>query len=169
MSFFVGRRDPPTTVSWLINYNYSFFFQFKALRLCEYIKPLKFILLGFFVTNASCCGVGTHNAYGCGLPNVHSKLCEYQRSYLFFDGRHNTEKAQESFGHLLFGADPNVIQPMNVRELIVYPVDEPMSEVWLPTTSAMVQASDSSSSASRGYEFYWVSINHIWFSQKSDS
>ncbi|KAL0864214.1 hypothetical protein Bca101_043332 [Brassica carinata] len=105
----------------------------------------------FFVTNSSCCGVGTHNAYGCGFPNVHSKLCEYQRSYLFFDGRHNTEKAQESFGHLLFGADPNVIQPMNVRELVTYPVDEPMREFWLPTTSSV---SDSSSSSSHGYEFY---------------
>ncbi|XP_010502012.1 PREDICTED: inactive GDSL esterase/lipase-like protein 23 [Camelina sativa] len=90
----------------------------------------------FFVTNSSCCGIGTHNAYGCGLPNVHSKLCEYQRSYLFFDGRHNTEKAQEMFGNLLFGADPNVIQPMNVRELVVYPADEPMRESWMPTTSA---------------------------------
>ncbi|XP_010462304.1 PREDICTED: inactive GDSL esterase/lipase-like protein 23 [Camelina sativa] len=104
----------------------------------------------FSITNSSCCGVGTHNAYGCGLPNVHSKLCEFQRSYLFFDGRHNTEKAQEMFGHLLFGADPNVIQPMNVRELVVYPVDEPMRESWEPTTSTTVQASDSS----RGYEFY---------------
>ncbi|CAN6997526.1 hypothetical protein IGI04_018851 [Brassica rapa subsp. trilocularis] len=105
----------------------------------------------FLVTNSSCCGVGTHNAYGCGFPNVHSKLCEYQRSYLFFDGRHNTEKAQESFGHLLFGADPNVIQPMNVRELVTYPVDEPMREFWLPTTSSV---SDSTSSSSHGYEFY---------------
>nr|VDD61286.1 unnamed protein product [Brassica oleracea] len=108
----------------------------------------------FLVTYSSCCGVGTHNAYGCGFPNVHSKLCEYQRSYLFFDGRHNTEnirKAQESFGHLLFGADPNVIQPMNVRELVTYPVDEPMREFWLPTTSS---ASDSTSSSSQGYEFY---------------
>ncbi|CAH8255599.1 unnamed protein product [Arabidopsis lyrata] len=84
----------------------------------------------FSVTNISCCGVGTHNAYGCGLPNVHSKLCEYQRSYLYFDARHNTEKAQEAFAHLIFGADPNVIQPMNVRELIVYPVNEPMREFW---------------------------------------
>ncbi|KAH0873312.1 hypothetical protein HID58_070674 [Brassica napus] len=106
----------------------------------------------FLVTYSSCCGVGTHNAYGCGFPNVYSKLCEYQRSYLFFDGRHNTEKAQESFGHLLFGADPNVIQPMiNVRELVTYPVDEPMREFWLPTTSS---ASDSTSSSSHGYEFY---------------
>ncbi|KAJ0242359.1 GDSL esterase/lipase 22 [Hirschfeldia incana] len=81
-------------------------------------------------TNVSCCGTGTHNAYGCGLPNVHSKLCEYQRSYLYFDGRHHSEKAQESFAHLLFGADPNVIQPMNIRELITYPANTNMSEFW---------------------------------------
>ncbi|VVB00287.1 unnamed protein product [Arabis nemorensis] len=102
----------------------------------------------FFVTNSSCCGVGTHDAYGCGLPNVHSRLCDYQRSYLFFDGRHNTEKSQEMFSHLLFGADQNVIQPMNVRELVVYPVDEPMRDFWVPQTSESV----SSSSSSRGYE-----------------
>lgn len=59
----------------------------------------------------------------------------------------------------MFGADTNVIQPMNVRELVVYPVDEPMRESWVPPKSATVQASDSSSSSSRGYEFYWVSIN----------
>ncbi|KAF8049695.1 hypothetical protein N665_2144s0002 [Sinapis alba] len=84
----------------------------------------------FAETNISCCGIGSHNAYGCGSPNVHSKLCEYQRSYLYFDGRHNTEKAQESFAHLLFGADPNVIQPMNTRELITHPVNTNMSEFW---------------------------------------
>lgn len=61
---------------------------------------------------------------------MHSKLCEYQRSYLYSDARHNTEKAQESFAHLLFGADPNVVQPINIRELITYPVNEDMSEFW---------------------------------------
>ncbi|CAN8288050.1 unnamed protein product [Cochlearia groenlandica] len=113
----------------------------------------------FSVTNSSCCGVGTHNAYGCGLPNVHSKLCEYQRSYLFFDGRHNTEKAQEMFAHLLIGADTNVINPMNVRELVVYPVDEPMRELWFPTNdqaTSSVKTSDTTTSSlsSRGYEVY---------------
>ncbi|CAN7028803.1 unnamed protein product [Brassica rapa subsp. trilocularis] len=116
------------------------------------ITPQRSLGYRFLRTNVSCCGIGTHTAYGCGLPNVHSKLCSYQRSYLFFDGRHNTEKAQESFGHLMFGADPNVIQPMNIRELVTYPVGEPMREAWLPTTSATVQARASSSSTSPGYE-----------------
>ncbi|KFK38778.1 hypothetical protein AALP_AA3G159100 [Arabis alpina] len=86
----------------------------------------------FFVANASCCGVGTHNAYGCGMSNVHSKLCEYQRSYFFFDGRHNTEKAQEELAHLLYGADPNVVQPMTIRELITFPTGANMREYWEP-------------------------------------
>ncbi|VVA97594.1 unnamed protein product [Arabis nemorensis] len=91
----------------------------------------------FLVTNSSCCGVGTHNAYGCAFSNVHVKLCEYQRSYLFFDGRHNTEKAQEEFAHLLYGANLNVIQPMNIRELIVYPVGTNMREYWEPNKSSI--------------------------------
>ncbi|KAJ0264034.1 hypothetical protein HA466_0024570 [Hirschfeldia incana] len=86
----------------------------------------------FYVANSSCCGVGTHNAYGCGMANVHSKLCEYQRSYFFFDGRHNTEKAQEEIAHLLYGANTNVIHPMTVRELIVFPAKENMREFWEP-------------------------------------
>ncbi|CAN7001462.1 unnamed protein product [Brassica rapa subsp. trilocularis] len=89
----------------------------------------------FYVANSSCCGVGTHNAYGCGMANVHSKLCEYQRSYFFFDGRHNTEKAQEEIAHLLYGANTNVIHPMTVRELIVFPAKENMRELWEPNTS----------------------------------
>ncbi|ESQ48564.1 hypothetical protein EUTSA_v10020881mg [Eutrema salsugineum] len=86
----------------------------------------------FYVTNSSCCGVGTHFAYGCGMVNVHSKLCEYQRSYFFFDGRHNSEKAQEELANLLYGANPTVIQPMTVRELIVFPAKENMREFWEP-------------------------------------
>ncbi|CAF2212710.1 GDSL esterase/lipase At1g54020-like [Brassica rapa] len=84
----------------------------------------------FSFTNISYCGIGSHNAHGCGLPNVHSKLCEYQRYYLYFDARDDTEKAQESFAHLLSGADPNVLQPMNIRQLITYPVNDDMSEFW---------------------------------------
>ncbi|XP_010487221.1 PREDICTED: GDSL esterase/lipase ESM1-like [Camelina sativa] len=88
----------------------------------------------FYVSNSSCCGVGTHNAYDCGKGNVHSKLCDYQRAYLFFDGRHNSEKAQEEIAHLLYSANLNVIQPMNIRELIVYPTGEKMREFWEPNT-----------------------------------
>lgn len=63
---------------------------------------------------------------------MHSKLCEYQRSYFFFDGRHNTEKAQEEMAHLIYGANLNVIQPMTFRELIVYPAGDKMLEFWEP-------------------------------------
>lgn len=67
------------------------------------------------------------------MGNVRSKLCEYQRAYFYFDGRHNTEKAQEEFAHLFFGADTNVVQPMTLRELIVFPFNEPMREYWKPS------------------------------------
>ncbi|CAN8303183.1 unnamed protein product [Cochlearia groenlandica] len=115
----------------------------------------------FLVTNSSCCGVGTHNAYGCGYPNVHSKLCEFQRAYLFFDGRHNTEKAQEMFGHLLFGADPNVIQPMNVRELVMYPVGEPMRKLWVPTTTTTSSSSDTTVQAISDSSSFYNNMDHM--------
>ncbi|CAF1934771.1 hypothetical protein Bca4012_074282 [Brassica carinata] len=101
----------------------------------------------FYIANSSCCGVGTHTAYGCGMGNVHSKLCEYQRSYLFFDGRHNTEKAQEELAHLIYGADTNVIQPMTVRELIVFPAGENMLESWEPNLSSVRRRSSTKSTS----------------------
>ncbi|KFK23985.1 hypothetical protein AALP_AAs73856U000200 [Arabis alpina] len=91
----------------------------------------------YLETNISCCGIGTHNAFGCGASNVHSKLCEYQRSYLFFDGRHNTEKAQEQLAHLIYGANPNVVQPMTLRELITFPTGANMREFWEPKKSSL--------------------------------
>ncbi|KAG2305657.1 hypothetical protein Bca4012_085186 [Brassica carinata] len=91
----------------------------------------------FYVTNSSCCGQGSHNAYGCGFVNVHSKLCEYQRSYFFFDGRHNSEKAQEELANLLYGANTNVMLPMTVRELIVFPAKENMREFWEPNKQSL--------------------------------
>lgn len=81
------------------------------------------------------------------MGNVHSKLCEYQRSYLFFDGRHNTEKAQEELAHLIYGADTNVIQPMTVRELIVFPAGENMLESWEPNLSSVRRRSSTKSTS----------------------
>lgn len=75
----------------------------------------------YFTADLSCCGVGTHFAYGCGKGNVHSTLCNYQRGYLWFDGRHNAEKTNEAIGHVMYSSDPSVIWPMNVRELSVFP------------------------------------------------
>jgi len=39
--------------------------------------------------------------------------------------------------HLLYGADPDVVQPMTVRELIVYPTGETMREYWEPNNLAI--------------------------------
>lgn len=109
-------------------------FQFTVLDFYNAVlrRTIRHTAFRFYVTNTSCCGVGTHNAYGCGMANVHSKLCEYQRSYFFFDGRHNTEKAQEEIAHIFYGANTNVVQPMTIRELIVYPAKENMLEFWEP-------------------------------------
>ncbi|XP_010534973.1 PREDICTED: GDSL esterase/lipase ESM1-like [Tarenaya hassleriana] len=82
----------------------------------------------FANTIDACCGIGSHNAYGCGSIIVHSKLCEYQRAYLFYDGKHNSEKANEEIAHLFFGADPDIVGPMTLRELLVFPPNASMLE-----------------------------------------
>ncbi|XP_010534965.1 PREDICTED: inactive GDSL esterase/lipase-like protein 23 [Tarenaya hassleriana] len=75
----------------------------------------------FSNTINSCCGIGTNNAFGCGRINVHSNLCEYPREYLFFDGFHNSQKASEEIAHLFFSGNKDIVGPMTLRELSVYP------------------------------------------------
>ncbi|CAN7028815.1 unnamed protein product [Brassica rapa subsp. trilocularis] len=86
-------------------------FQFTLFDFCNVLlrRTQRNMNYRFSFTNISYCGIGSHNAHGCGLHNVHSKLCEYERYYLYFDARDDTEKAQESFAHLLSGTDPNVL------------------------------------------------------------
>ncbi|CAN8269353.1 unnamed protein product [Cochlearia groenlandica] len=73
---------------------------------------------GYTDTTTSCCGTGWGNAFGCGYANVHSKLCSYQDSFLFFDGRHNTEKTDEDIAKLFYTGDKHVVSPMNIRDLV---------------------------------------------------
>ncbi|EOA12226.1 hypothetical protein CARUB_v10012743mg, partial [Capsella rubella] len=98
------------------------------------IGPMQNDFAKILGSNISCCGVGTHQAYGCGKGNIYLKLCDYQRAYLFFDGRHNTEKAQEEMAHLLYSANTNVIKTMNAREFIVYPTGEQIREYYEAST-----------------------------------
>uniref|UniRef100_A0A1J3I8B6 GDSL esterase/lipase n=1 Tax=Noccaea caerulescens TaxID=107243 RepID=A0A1J3I8B6_NOCCA len=73
---------------------------------------------GYTDTTTSCCGTGSRNAFGCGYANVHSKLCSYQKSFLFFDGRHNTEKTDQDIANFFYSGDKHVVSPVNVRDLV---------------------------------------------------
>ncbi|KFK38782.1 hypothetical protein AALP_AA3G159900 [Arabis alpina] len=73
---------------------------------------------GYTDTTTSCCGTGSRNAYGCGYSNVHSKLCSYQKSFLFFDGRHTTEKTNEDIANLFYSGDKHIVSPVNIRDLV---------------------------------------------------
>ncbi|CAH8260445.1 unnamed protein product [Arabidopsis lyrata] len=75
-------------------------------------------LHGYTDTTTSCCGTGSRNAYGCGYSNVHAKLCSYQKSFLFFDGRHNTEKTDEEIANLFYSGDKHVVSPVNIKDLV---------------------------------------------------
>ncbi|CAA7024656.1 unnamed protein product [Microthlaspi erraticum] len=73
---------------------------------------------GYTDTTTSCCGTGSRNAFGCGYANVHSKLCSYQKSFLFFYGRHNTEKTDQDVAKLFCSGDNHVVSPVNIRDLV---------------------------------------------------
>lgn len=49
---------------------------------------------------------------------MHSKLCSYQKGFLFFDGRHNTEKTDEDIANLFYSGDKHVVSPVNIRDLV---------------------------------------------------
>ncbi|VVA97595.1 unnamed protein product [Arabis nemorensis] len=73
---------------------------------------------GYTDTTTSCCGTGSRNAYGCGYTNIHSYLCSYQKSFLFFDGRHTTEKTNEDIANLFYSGDKHVVSPINIKDLV---------------------------------------------------
>ncbi|XP_010552197.1 PREDICTED: GDSL esterase/lipase At3g14220 [Tarenaya hassleriana] len=83
---------------------------------------------GYTDTTTSCCGIGPRNAFGCGYSNVHSNLCSYQRSFLFYDGRHNTEKTNREIADLFYSGDKNVVVPRNIRDLMREPATDLLQE-----------------------------------------
>ncbi|KAF8049696.1 hypothetical protein N665_2144s0003 [Sinapis alba] len=68
---------------------------------------------------AACCGTGAVNGNGCSTKNV----CPNPDDYLFFDGKHLTQEGNLQAAHLMWGSDPEVIGPNNLRELLVLPLD----------------------------------------------
>lgn len=64
---------------------------------------------------AACCGTGS----SCSTNNV----CANPEDYLFFDGKHLTQEGNLQAGHLIWGSDPEVIGPNNLRELLFIPLD----------------------------------------------
>ncbi|EOA30890.1 hypothetical protein CARUB_v10014035mg [Capsella rubella] len=101
-------------------FRYSFF-DFNGEILRRISEPSRH---GYTDATTSCCGTGSRNAFGCGYNNVHSKLCSYQKSFLFFDGRHNTEKTNGEIANLFYSGDKNVVSPVNIRDLVVRSVSD---------------------------------------------
>ena len=68
---------------------------------------------------AACCGTGSVNGTSCSTNNV----CSKPDDYLFFDGKHLTQEGNLQVGHLMWGADPVVVGPNNLRELLFLPLN----------------------------------------------
>ncbi|KAL0696680.1 hypothetical protein Bca4012_063860 [Brassica carinata] len=104
----------------LSGFQYSFYDFFSSIQ----NRVIKSKTYTFETGMAACCGTGSVNGSGCSTNNV----CANPEDYLFFDGKHLTQEGNLQAGHLMWGSDPEVIGPYNLRELLFLPLD---AEVFL--------------------------------------
>ena len=90
-------------------------------RILIFEKLVTFIIsdAAFETGMAACCGTGSVNGTSCSTSNV----CAKPEDYLFFDGKHLTQEGNLQVGHLIWGSDPEVVGPNNLRELLFLPLD----------------------------------------------
>ncbi|XP_030966554.1 GDSL esterase/lipase 1-like [Quercus lobata] len=75
---------------------------------------------GFKEANIACCGSGPfRGTNSCGGKRLSNKyeLCENVSEYVFFDGGHTTEKANEHLANLMWSGTPNIAGPYNLKAL----------------------------------------------------
>uniref|UniRef100_A0A1J3DJE7 Inactive GDSL esterase/lipase-like protein 25 n=2 Tax=Noccaea caerulescens TaxID=107243 RepID=A0A1J3DJE7_NOCCA len=99
----------------LSGFQYSFYDFYSSIQ----NRVIKSKIYTFETGIAACCGTGPVNGTDCSTNN----LCANIEDYVFFDGKHLTQEGNLQVGHLIWGADPVVIGPNNLRELLVLPLD----------------------------------------------
>ncbi|GAV61398.1 Lipase_GDSL domain-containing protein [Cephalotus follicularis] len=85
------------------------------------LNPEKY---GFKVGKVACCGTGLYNAQGCGGGDdgkTAYTLCSNPGDHVYFDGGHNTDRANHQLADLLWSGPPNVTGPYNVKQLFDLP------------------------------------------------
>ncbi|CAL9220793.1 unnamed protein product [Arabidopsis halleri] len=101
----------------LEGFQYSFYDFFSSIQ-NRVFEPDTYI---FGTGTTACCGTGPLKGTGCAAKNV----CVNPNEYVFFDGKHLTQDANLQVAHLMWNADPQVIEPNNLRELLLFPLDIP--------------------------------------------
>ncbi|CAH8306234.1 unnamed protein product [Eruca vesicaria subsp. sativa] len=101
----------------LNGFQYSFYDFFSSIQ----NRVIKSKTYTFETGIAACCGTGSVNGSSCSTNNV----CANPEDYLFFDGKHLTQEGNLQAAHLIWGSDPEVIGPNNLRELLFLPLDTP--------------------------------------------
>ncbi|XP_044487143.1 GDSL esterase/lipase 1-like [Mangifera indica] len=79
--------------------------------------PSKF---GFKEGKAACCGSGPYRGINCGRRENGTQmfeLCSNPGEYVWFDGGHTTERANTQLAQLLWGGEPPVTEPLNMKQL----------------------------------------------------
>ncbi|TXG68211.1 hypothetical protein EZV62_003146 [Acer yangbiense] len=78
-------------------------------------NPAKF---GFKEGGVACCGTGSHRADSCGEETGDYEVCFNPHEYVFFDGGHNTEKANYQMADLMWTGGPdNMASPHTIKDL----------------------------------------------------
>ncbi|XP_010501774.1 PREDICTED: inactive GDSL esterase/lipase-like protein 25 isoform X2 [Camelina sativa] len=101
----------------LESFQFSFYDFFSSIQ-NRVLEPHTYI---FGTGTAACCGTGPLKGTGCAANNV----CVNPNGYVFFDGKYLTQKANFQVADLMWNANPQVIEPNNLRELLVFPLDIP--------------------------------------------
>ncbi|KDP40649.1 hypothetical protein JCGZ_24648 [Jatropha curcas] len=93
------------------DFTYSIFDYFTAIGQ-RISNPKDF---GFEVGKIACCGDGSHRASNCGsFPYC---VCSNASNYVFFDGGHNSEAANNQMAELMWSGGPDVVYPYNMKQL----------------------------------------------------
>lgn len=73
-----------------------------------------FCLLGFLVTNASCCPMKSN-----GFCYPDSVPCTNRNEYIYYDGIHSTEAVNNLFALASYDSTyyPNMTYPMDIKQL----------------------------------------------------
>ncbi|KAK2654389.1 hypothetical protein Ddye_014245 [Dipteronia dyeriana] len=78
-------------------------------------NPAKY---GFREGGVACCGTGSHRADSCGEETGDYELCFNPHEYVFFDGGHNTDKANYQMADLMWTGGPdNIASPHTMKDL----------------------------------------------------
>nr|AAR98518.1 major latex allergen Hev b 4 [Hevea brasiliensis] len=76
---------------------------------------------GFKYGDIACCGNSTYRGQACGFLDYEFCVCGNKTEYLFFDGTHNTDAANNLLAELMWDKESGFISPYGVKDFFPSP------------------------------------------------